>query len=269
MAGHPRVQTADILERIVAARRRTLAVEKQTTPAAKLEERAAAAPLPRDFAAALTRDAINVIAELKKASPSRGVLRAAYNPAALAPSLEQAGAAVLSVLTEPEFFQGSLEDLVVARQVTGLPVLRKDFLFDSYQLYQARAAGADAFLLIAAILTTGELRQLITVGKQLGMPALVEAHTEEELGRALEAGAEIVGINNRNLMTFEVSVETSLRLIESVPKECVAVSESGLSTAAELSRLRAAGFDAFLIGERLMQASDPATALRQLMGSGA
>ncbi|MGH9805160.1 MAG: indole-3-glycerol phosphate synthase TrpC [Candidatus Acidiferrales bacterium] len=266
MAGHSQAQTADILERIVAARRRALAAEKQTTPAAKLEERAAAAPPPRDFRAALTRDSVNVIAELKKASPSRGILRAVYNPAALAPALEQAGAAALSVLTEPEFFQGSLEDLTVARQVTRVPVLRKDFLFDPYQLYQARAAGADAFLLIAAILTTGELKQLITLGKQIGMAALVEAHTDEELARALEAGAEIVGINNRNLKTLEVSVETSLRLIESVPEECVAVSESGLGAAAELARLRAAGFDAFLIGERLMQAADPATALRELMG---
>ena len=269
MAGHSQAQTADILERIVAARRRVLANEKQTTPAAKLEERVAAAPPPRDFRAALTRDGVNVIAELKKASPSRGVLRAAYNPAALAPALQQAGAAAFSVLTEPEFFQGSLEDLTVVRQVTNVPVLRKDFLFDTYQIYQARAAGADAFLLIAAILTTGELKRLITLGKQLGMAALVEAHTEEELARALEAGAEIVGINNRNLKSFEVSVETSLRLIESVPEECVAVSESGLSTAAELARLRASGFDAFLIGERLMQAADPAAALRELTGAGA
>lgn len=269
MPGHSEAQTADILERIVAARRRALAVEKQTTPAAKLEERAAAAPPPRDFAAALTRDGINVIAELKKASPSRGVLRAAYNPAALAPALERAGAAALSVLTEPEFFQGALEDLTVARQVTSLPAMRKDFLFDPYQLYQARAAGADAYLLIAAILTTGALKQLITLGKQLGMAALVEAHTDEELARALEAGAEIVGINNRNLKTFEVSVETSLRLIESVPETRVAVSESGLGTAEDLVRLRAAGFDAFLIGERLMQAADPAAALRALTGAGA
>jgi len=265
VAGHSQAQTADILERIVAARRRSLAIEKQATPAAKLEERAAVAPPPRDFRAALTRGGINVIAELKKASPSRGVLRSAYNPAALAPALEEAGAAALSVLTEPEFFQGSLEDLTLARQTTSLPVLRKDFLFDPYQLYQARAAGADAFLLIAAILTTGELKRLITLGKQLGMAALVEAHTGEELARALEAGAEIVGINNRNLKTFEVSVETSLRLIESLPEDCVAVSESGLSAAADLVRLRAAGFDAFLIGERLMQAADPAAALRELL----
>jgi indole-3-glycerol phosphate synthase len=268
VAGPSPTRTADILERIVAARRRWLATQRQTTPAAKLEERAASAPPPRDFAAALTRDGINVVAELKKASPSRGLLRAAYNPAALAPGLEQAGAVALSVVTEPDYFQGSLEDLTVARQVTEVPVLRKDFLFDPYQIYEARAAGADAFLLIAAILTAGDLRRLITVGKQLGMAALVEAHTEEELGRALEAGAEIVGINNRNLKTFEVSVESSLRLIEQVPEERVAVSESGLSSAAELQRLRRAGFDAFLIGERLMQAADPAAALRELLGPG-
>lgn len=276
MSTGPRVQVADILERIVAARRQALEQAKQTTAAAKLEERAAVAPLVRDFAAALCSDGLNVIAELKKASPSRGVLRAdyqpkagtpgAYNPAQLAPALEAAGACALSVLTEPEFFQGALEDLQVARSVTRLPVLRKDFLFDPYQVYEARAAGADAFLLIAAILRTAELQQLITLGKQLGMAALVEVHTADELERALEAGAEIIGVNNRDLRTFEVSLETSLRLIEVIPEGCVAVSESGLRSHNDLKRLRAAGFDAFLIGEHLMQAADPAAALRGLLG---
>jgi len=272
----PAAKPADVLERILAARRRALAQAKQTVRAAKLEERAAAAPPPRDFAAALGRDALNVIAELKKASPSCGVLRSAYqpeagtprayNPAALAPALESAGAAALSVLTEPEFFQGGLEDLQVARGVSSLPVLRKDFLFDPYQLFEARAAGADAFLLIAAILSTAELRRLIQLGKQLGMAALAEVHTAEELDRALEAGAEIVGVNNRNLKTFAVNLETSVALIERIPDGCLAVSESGLRTRAELDRLRAAGFDAFLIGEHLMQAADPAQALRALLG---
>lgn len=258
-------RTADILERIVAARRRAVENAKRTTPAAKLEERAAVAPPPRDFAAALCGAGINVIAELKKVSPSRGLLRPAYNPAALAPALEEGGAAALSVLTEPEFFQGSLEDLTLVRKLCRLPVLRKDFLFDPYQLYEARAAGADAFLLIAVILSTAELRRLITLGRQLGMVALVEVHSPEELARALEAGAGLIGINNRDLKTFEVSLETSLRLIESIPEDCVAVSESGLSTSAELNQLRAVGFDAFLIGERLMQAPEPAAALRQLI----
>ncbi|MFQ5737733.1 MAG: indole-3-glycerol phosphate synthase TrpC [Acidobacteriota bacterium] len=257
------------MERILAARRQALAQAKQVTPAAKLEERAAVASPVRDFAAALSRDALNIIAELKKASPARGVLREHYNPAVLAPTLEQAGAAALSVLTEPEFFQGALEELQVVRQVSALPVLRKDFLFDPYQLYEARAAGADGFLLIAAILNGPELRQLITLGKQLGMAALVEVHTAEELERALEAGAEIVGVNNRNLKTLDVRVETSLRLIEDIPERCVAVSESGLGSHDELGRLRAAGFDAFLIGGFLMQAPQPAQALRRLLGGDA
>jgi indole-3-glycerol phosphate synthase len=259
-------KTANFLERILAARRRAFAQAKQTVPAAKLEERAAAAPPARDFAAALARPGLNIIAELKKASPSRGLLCAAYNPAALAPALEAVGAAALSVLTEPEFFQGALEDLQVARSVTRLPVLCKDFILDPYQLFEARAAGADAFLLITAVLSTAELRQLIALGKQLGMAALVEVHTREELDRALEAGAALVGVNNRDLKTFRVETETSLELIEHVPDDRLAVSESGLRSRADLERLRAAGFDAFLIGEFLMEAPDPAQALRELLG---
>ncbi|MFQ5724676.1 MAG: indole-3-glycerol phosphate synthase TrpC [Terriglobia bacterium] len=258
-------RTANLLERIVVARRRSLEQARQATSLSQLEERAAAAPPVRDFRAALERDAINVIAELKKASPSRGVLRAAYNPAGLAPELEAAGAAALSVLTEPEFFQGGLEDLQVARQVSGLPVLRKDFLFDRYQVLEARAAGADAFLLIAAILAEKDLQGLIQLGRELGMAALVEVHTAEELERALGAGAELLGVNNRNLKTFEVRLETSLELIERIPDDRVAVSESGLRSAEELRRLRAAGFDAFLVGEFLMQSREPAQALARLL----
>jgi indole-3-glycerol phosphate synthase len=265
VASGSRTPVADVLERIVAARRRAVKQAKQNTPAAKLEERAAAAPPVRDFAAALSGKGLNVIAELKKASPSRGVLRANYNPAQLAPALEAVGACALSVLTEPEFFHGALEDLHVAHAVTRLPALRKDFIFDPYQLFEARAAGADAFLLIAAILKAAELQELITLGKQLGMAALVEAHTADELERALEAGAEMVGINNRSLRTFEVSLETSLQLIGAIPETHLAVSESGLHTRDDLRRLRAAGFDAFLVGEHLMQAVEPASALRQLL----
>lgn len=249
----------------MVTRRRALEQARQATPLSQLEERAAAAPPVRDFRAALERDAINVIAELKKASPSRGLLRQAYNPAALAPELEAAGAAALSVLTEPEFFQGGLEDLQVARQVSGLPVLRKDFLFDRYQVLEARAAGADAFLLIAAILSGEELGALVRFGQELGMAALVEVHTAEELERALAAGAELLGVNNRNLKTFEVRLETSFELIERIPDDRVAVSESGLRSAEELRRLRAAGFDAFLVGEFLMQSPEPAQALARLL----
>lgn len=265
MAGSE-AKTTDVLERIVRVRRQAVEEAKQSTTEAKLRERAEVAPPPRDFAAALVGDSVNVIAELKKASPSRGVLRESFNPAVLAPALEEAGAAALSVLTEPEFFQGGLEDLQLVRKLTGLPVLRKDFLVDPYQLYEARAAGADAFLLIVAILEPEALRRLLFLGKELGMAALVEVHTEEELKQALDAGAEILGVNNRNLKTFEVSLETSLRLVETVPEECVVVSESGLRSHEDLKRLRAAGFDAFLIGEHLMQAADPGLALRELLG---
>jgi indole-3-glycerol phosphate synthase len=233
----------------------------------KLEERAAAAPPPRDFAAALARNGLNVVAELKKASPSGGLLRAAYNPALLAPALEGAGAVTLSVLTEEDFFQGSLDDLALTRSLCRIPVLRKDFLFDPYQLFEARAAGADAFLLIAAILTEAELRQLIILGEQLGMEALVEVHSPDELNRALSAGARLLGVNNRDLTTFTVDLATSAHLIESIPDECMAVSESGLRSHAELKRLRDAGFDAFLIGEHLMRAADPAAALKELLGA--
>jgi indole-3-glycerol phosphate synthase len=254
------------LERVVAARRRALEEAKQTVAAAVLEERAAVAPPPRDFAAALTRNQLNIIAELKQASPSRGRLRSDYNPAALAPALEAAGAVALSVLTEPDFFKGALEDLQVVRKLARVPVLRKDFLFDPYQLFEARAAGAEAFLLIAAILSETELHRLLTLGQQLGMVALVEVHTDAELDRTLAAGARIIGVNNRNLKTFEVSLDTSHRLIERIPESCVAVSESGLRSRDDLTRLRAAGFDAFLIGEHLMRAADPAAALRALLG---
>ncbi len=265
MASSSDAKTADILERVVGARRRALAQAKRAVPPSKLEERAAAAPPPRDFRAAVAREGLNVIAELKKASPSRGVLREEYNPAALAPELERAGAVALSVLTEPEFFQGGLEDLQVARAVSGLPVLRKDFLFDPYQLFEARAAGADAVLLIAAILSGDDLRGLIQLGRQLGMAALVEVHTHGELDRALAAGADVIGVNNRDLKTFEVRLETSLELIEKIPEDRLAVSESGLRSADDLARLRQAGFDAFLVGESLMQAPDPGPALRRLL----
>lgn len=265
MAVKSPTRRASRLDEIVARCRQRLDANKRSLPLAKLEERSAAAPPPRDFATALARDGLNIIAELKKASPSAGILRPAYNLATLAPALEQAGAVALSVLTEEEFFQGSLADLTVVRQLCRVPVLRKDFIFDPYQVFEARAAGADAFLLIAGVLSPPELRQLITLGQQLGMAALVEVHAREELEQALEAGASLVGINNRDLRTFAVTLETSARLIEAVPQDTLAVSESGFRVRADLERLRAAGFDGFLIGEHLMRAPDPAAALRSLL----
>ena len=220
----------------------------------------------RDFEGALVRDRFNVIAELKKASPSRGVIRGDYSPAALAPRLEAAGAAALSVLTEEDFFSGSLGDLKAVRQVSEIPVLRKDFIIDPWQVWEARAAGADSFLLITAIVDDGALGEMLRLGRSLQMEPLVEVHSGEELDRALAAGARIVGVNNRDLRNFDVRLETSLDLIEAIPEDCVAVSESGLSTHDDLVRLRSAGFDAFLIGEHLMKETDPSVPLREFLG---
>jgi indole-3-glycerol phosphate synthase len=185
----------------------------------------------------------------------------------LAKSLEAAGAAALSVLTEEEFFQGDLKYMRDARAATGLPVLRKDFIIDPWQVWEARATDADSFLLIVAGLGEALLGELLALGRELGMEPLVEVHTREELARALAAGARILGVNNRDLRTLEVRVETSEELIEAIPEECVAVCESGLRTHGDLARLRSAGFDAFLIGEHLMAQPDPAAALRQLLGA--
>ena len=221
---------------------------------------------PRDFAGALSRDGFNIIAELKKASPSRGVIRADYSPASLAPSLEAAGAAALSVLTEEDFFSGSLSDLKAARKAVQIPILRKDFIIDPWQIWEARAAGADSFLLITAILADDLLRELLELGRSLHMEPLVEVHSRDEVSRAIGAGAHIIGVNNRDLRNFDVRLETSLDLIEAIPEGCVAVSESGLRTHDDLARLRNAGFDAFLIGEHLMKEADPCVPLRELLG---
>ena len=257
-----------ILDRIVEARRESIAHRKRVLPDVALKLAVGKADPPRDFAGALSRAGFNVIAELKKASPSRGVIRGDYAPAELAPKLEGAGAAALSVLTEEEFFLGSLADLKAARKATHIPVLRKDFIIDPWQVWEARAAGADAFLLIVAILGDEALSELLELGRSLGMEPLVEVHARDELARAIAVGARIVGVNNRDLRNFNVCVETSLELVEAIPEECIAVSESGLRTHGDLARLRGAGFDAFLIGEHLMKEPDPAVPLRALIGSG-
>jgi indole-3-glycerol phosphate synthase len=254
-----------VLGRIVDARRAEIARRKRMVPETVLRMAVKKADAVRDFAGALERDAINVIAELKKASPSAGVLRASFDPAALARDLEQAGAAALSVLTEEEFFQGSLAYLRDARGASSVPVLRKDFIVEPWQVWEARAANADSFLLIVAALAPEMLAELLTLGRELGMEPLVEVHTAAELSTALGAGARIVGVNNRDLHTLAVRVETSLELIAAIPDECIAVSESGLRSAEDLARLRSAGFDAFLIGEHLMRENDPAAGLRRLL----
>jgi len=257
--------TGTVLDRILESRRAEVERRKSVLPETALKYGVAAASPVRDFAVALSRDAINVLAELKPASPSRGIIRDPFDAAALAKSLESAGAAALSVLTEGEFFAGSLKNMRDARKETSLPVLRKDFIFDPWQVWEARANDADSFLLIIAALTDGRLKDLLALGRELKMEPLVEVHTRPELDRALEAGARILGVNNRDLKTLNVRVEISYELIAYIPDDCLAVAESGLRTHADLNDLRAAGFDAFLIGERLMEATDPAAALRELL----
>jgi indole-3-glycerol phosphate synthase len=257
--------TGTVLDRILEARRAEVDHRKRVLPETALKYGVKAASPVRDFGAALSRDSLNVIAELKPASPSRGVIREPFDSPALAQSLESAGAAALSVLTEGEFFGGSLKNLREARKHSAIPALRKDFIFDPWQVWESRANDADSFLLIVAALDDSLLRGLVTLGRELQMEPLVEVHTRGELDRALAAKAGIVGVNNRDLKTLTVRVETAFELIEHIPQECIAVAESGLRTHAELHDLRAAGFDGFLIGEYLMQATDPAAALFHLL----
>lgn len=222
-------------------------------------------PERRDFAGALAAARPAIIAEVKQASPSAGVLAGDFDPGAAGARYEAGGAAALSVLTDGPFFQGKLGDLEAARQRVRLPVLRKDFTIDPVCVVEAAAHGADAVLLIAAILTEREMRDLRELAAGFGMAALVEVHSEAELEPALASGAEIIGVNNRNLHTFEVRLETSFRLAERIPAGVVRVSESGIRSRAEVRQLREAGYQAFLIGEHLMRSPDPAAALRELI----
>ncbi len=257
--------TGTVLDRILEARRASVDHRKRVLPETVLKYGVKAAPPVRDFASALSRDAINVLAELKPASPSRGVIRDPFDAIGLAKELESAGAAALSVLTEEEFFHGSLKNLSDARKNVALPILRKDFIFDPWQVWETRANDADSFLLIVAALADSQLSELIALGRKLGMEPLVEVHTQSELQRALTVGARILGVNNRDLKTLAVRAETSYELIAEIPDDCIAVCESGLRSHDDLNKLRAAGFDAFLIGEHLMLSPDPGEALAQLL----
>jgi len=263
MSAH--AKTGTVLDRILEARRAEVDHRKRVLPETALKYGVKAATPLRDFSAALCRDGLNVLAELKPASPSRGVIREPFEPVALAQALEAAGACALSVLTEGEFFRGSLKNLRDARKSIQLPVLRKDFIFDPWQVWETRANDADSFLLIVAALEDALLRDLIALGREIGMEPLVEVHIGEELDRALAAGACILGVNNRDLKTLTVNVETSFELIGRIPDGCIAVSESGLRTHDDLVKLRAAGFDAFLIGTHLMLSPDPGAALAALL----
>jgi len=258
----------DILEKILVRKREEVAERRALMTLADLAARAADGPPVRGFAAALERRiAVGdpaVIAEVKKASPSRGVIRADFQPADIARSYEQGGAACLSVLTDRDFFQGADEYLVAARASCSLPVLRKDFIIDPYQVYEARVLGADCVLLIVAALDDGQLAELAGLSLDLGMDVLVEVHDRDELERAIQVPAPLLGINNRSLRSFEVSLETTLSLRDAVPRDRRLVTESGIHSAHDVARMRAAGIEAFLVGEAFMREPDPGAALQRM-----
>jgi len=288
-----------ILDKILSDKRIEVADRKQQRTLEAIKKAIASAPAPRDFKGALTpnrlsnhggtentelsgrenpenicvhlrssavNSEIRLLAEVKKASPSKGLIRADFDPVKIAQTYEQAGASAVSVLTDEKYFQGHLSYLEAVRQAIDLPVLRKDFTVDPYQIYEARASGADAILLIVAALSKDELIEFMALATDLGMASLVETHTSEELDIALEIGARIIGVNNRNLQTFETKLETTLELADRIPDDRVLVSESGIFTRADVERLLSAGVDAILVGESLMREPDPAVKVRELLG---
>ncbi len=257
----------DFLNRILAHKREEIRAAQAKTPSPRLERIVQDLPPVRDFAAALRAgNEIAIIAEMKKASPSAGVLRENFSPAEIAASYARNGAAALSVLTEEKFFQGSYDHLKIARQACTLPLICKEFILDEYQILSARAAGADAVLLIVAALNQERLISLLRAAEALGMHALVEVHEEIEVEIALTQGAKIIGVNHRNLRTFEISLETSARLLPLIPPGCTRVAESGIRSAADVAYLRGFGLEAILIGTHFMRQSDPGIALHQLKG---
>jgi indole-3-glycerol phosphate synthase len=259
-----------MLGKILETKREEVAVRKAQVPLRELKARVRDLPPLRDFHQALNRrragGRIRLIAEIKKASPSHGIIRADFDPEALASSYAKAGAAALSVLTDGPFFEGSLQDLVKARAAVSLPVLRKDFTIDPYQVYETRVRGADAILLIVAALTPELLQQLLGLSLDLGLHPLTEVHTQEEVGQAVHAKAPILGVNNRDLKTFRVSLETTFALLPHIPPGRLVVSESGISRREEMMRLEAAGVDAVLVGEGLLRSPDVRGKIRELMG---
>ena len=262
------IRTGTILDEIVENTRQEVAGRKQRRPLAQAERDAVSAAPPRDFAGALRRETVALVAEVKHASPSRGVLIEPFDPVGLGLIYAQNGAAAISVLTEERFFQGRPEYLEAIRGAVDLPLLRKDFVFDPYQLAEARAWGADAVLLIVAMLDGAQLDELHAAATRLGLDVLVEAHTDAEVERAVAAGATLIGVNNRDLKTFVTTLATAERLRPLIPAATLTVAESGIETAADIARLQAAGYDAFLVGESLMRAADPGAALRALLAIG-
>ncbi len=263
----PQDLNGTMLERIMHDRLHEIVGAKAKWPASAIEMALGRVPAVRSLTKALSRHSPAIIAEIKQASPSAGILRPDFNPIALAQDYEKAGAAALSVVTENRYFEGRLETLPSLRWISGLPLLRKDFIVDRYQILEARHACADAILLIAALLDREALKHLLVEGEKNGMEVLVEVHNEKELERALEAGSTLIGVNNRDLRTFEVSLDVSLRLAPRIPKEVVAVSESGIRSADDIRRLTTAGYRGFLIGESILRAASPGEALTGLISS--
>ncbi len=258
-----------ILDTIVQDKKKELAEAKQKTPLETLKSRITDLPQVRDFAGALTAAhpiSVRIIAEVKKASPSKGILCQQFDPVAIARAYEDGGAAAVSVLTEKNYFQGSLAYLRAIKEAIALPVLRKDFIFDPYQLYESRAYGADAVLLIGGMLSNELLAELLQLARALSLCHLVEVHDRTDLQKALAAGAEIIGINNRDLKTFVTDIRTTIDLMSAIPEDKIVVSESGISSRQDMEQLAAAGVDAFLIGETLMKEKNPGIKLQELIG---
>jgi indole-3-glycerol phosphate synthase len=260
----------NVLDRIMAVKRVEIAAAKSSVSLEEVKARARAASPPRDFVTAIQKKLAEgraaVIAEIKRASPSKGLLRENFAPAEIAKSYEAGGAACLSVLTDREFFQGSPEHLQAARGACALPALRKDFIIDPYQVYEARAMGADCILLIAACLPVAQMKELEALANALGMAVLVEVHDAAELEAALELRTPLLGINNRDLRTFETRLDTTLSLLPQVDGQRIVVTESGILSAADVARMRGHGVNAFLVGEAFMRATDPGAALRSMFG---
>jgi len=264
------IRTATILDELVSGKRAALELQERIEPLQSLVTRAMESPPPIPFAPALRGDRVRVIAEIKRASPAAGLLEPEFHPVARARQYAEGGAAAISILTEERRFLGQLADLASVREAqdnqTRLPLLRKDFLFAPYQLYEARAAGADAVLLIVAVLEQALLRDLIQLGEHLHLAALVEIHDADEASRALSAGATVIGINNRDLRTFKTALDVTERLRPELPAECLVISESGIRDQADVRRLVDAGVDAILVGEALMRSGDVVSAVRELAG---
>jgi indole-3-glycerol phosphate synthase len=254
-----------MLDKIIARKKKEVEQRKRVAPATYLQERIVRQKPITDLAAALKGDHLRLIAEVKQASPSRGVLRPSFDPLELAQTYAEGGAAVISVLTEEHYFMGGIEHLAAIREVVGVPLLRKDFIFDPYQVYESRAYGADALLLVAAILGQGQLKELVSLSHSLGLGCLVEVHNEDEVEKAILSEGGIIGINNRDLNTFVVDINTTRRLRPLIPREKIVVSESGIKSRNDIEKLRKWGVDAVLVGEALVTAGDVRDKMKELL----